>query len=221
MKNQVIKGLLKDFSEGIAAGILISIGGAVFLAMLNVNKYVGAFFFSVALLCICYKGYNLFTGKVGYIVEKHDAQAFITLFTGLVGNFVGTLVCGIAIGYAIPDLYNAAVVLCDGKIAQELWQTLIRALFCGVLMYLAVSIFREHKTVVGILFCIPVFILSGFEHSIADMAYFFTARAFSTEGFLFILMVLIGNALGAMILPAFTLLAKKKPESAEKEEKND
>ena len=43
--------------------------------------------------------------------------------------------------------------------------------------------------------------------------------------FVLILMVLIGNALGAMILPAFTLLAKKKPEpmpeERKEEEKND
>ena len=210
---------MKDLSDGISAGILISIGGAVFLAMLGLNKYVGAILFSVALLCICYKGYNLFTGKVGFMVEKHDKDAVLTLFLGLAGNIIGTLVCGVVLSYAIPDLYAAAVTVCEAKLAQAWWQTLVRGLFCGVLMYLAVSIFKENKTALGILFCIPVFILSGFEHSIADMAYFATARVFTGAGVLFLVMVVIGNAVGAMILPALSLVAKrKKPAPAEGKE---
>ena len=224
MKNTETKAIVKDLLDGVAAGILISIGGAVYLAMTGINKYVGAILFSVALLCICYKSYNLFTGKVGFIVEKHDKDAFSTLFLGLIGNIVGTLVCGVIMSYAIPDLFTAAVTLCEAKVAQAWWQTLVRALFCGVLMYLAVSIFKEHKTPMGILFCIPVFILSGFEHSIADMAYFATARVFTGQGVLFLVTVVIGNALGAMILPAFSLVTKKNAEgeTSEKEgEKHD
>ena len=214
MKNQTVKSLLKDLLSGISAGILISIGCAVFLALID-NKIVGAVLFSVALLCICYKSYNLFTGKVGFIVEKHDKSAFITLFTGLIGNILGTLICGIAIGYAIPSLYSTAEVLCTAKLTQEIWQTLIRAVFCGILMYLAVSVFKESKTPLGILFCIPVFILSGFEHSIADMGYFFTARIFSLEALLFIVMVVVGNSIGAMILPAINGIIKDKKEDGE------
>ena len=207
----MIKDFFKDLLEGVAAGVLISIGGAIFLALAE-NKYVGACLFSVALLCICFKGYNLFTGKVGFMVYDHDKKAFSTLFAGLAGNIVGTLVFGIALSFAIPNLNEQAVVLCNAKFTQELYQTLIRAIFCGILMYLAVSVFKENKTVVGIVFCIPVFILSGFEHSIADMAYFATARMFSPQALLFIFIVVVGNAMGGMLLPLLTLLSGKKDE---------
>ena len=207
----MIKDFFKDLLEGVAAGVLISIGGAIFLA-LSENKYVGACLFSVALLCICFKGYNLFTGKVGFMVYGHDKKAFLTLFAGLIGNVVGTLVFGLALSFALPDLNTQAEVLCNAKFTQELYQTLIRAIFCGILMYLAVSIFKENKTVVGIIFCIPVFILAGFEHSIADMAYFATARIFTHKALLFIATVVLGNAIGGMLLPALTLLSKKKDE---------
>ena len=220
MKDQG-RSILKNLLDGISAGILISIGGAVFLAMLGLNKYVGAILFSVALLCICYKGYNLFTGKVGFMVEKHDKDAILTLFLGLAGNIIGTLVCGVVLSCAIPDLYTAAVTVCDAKVAQIWWQTLVRGLFCGVLMYLAVSIFKENKTALGILFCIPVFILSGFEHSIADMAYFATARVFTGESVLFLVMVVIGNAVGAMILPALSLITKRKTTDPSPAEEKD
>ena len=220
MKNETIRGFFKDLLEGIAAGVLISIGGAVFLALSD-NKYLGAVLFSVALLCICYKGFNLFTGKVGYMVENHSKAAVCTLFTGLLGNVIGTLVCGVVLSYAIPTLHTAAVTLCDAKLTQALWQTLVRGVFCGVLMYLAVSIFRDHKTVVSILFCIPVFILSGFEHSIADMAYFATARNFTGDAALFLIMVVIGNAVGGVLLPLLTLLSKKKPTEEKEVKQND
>ena len=208
MKNNGLKEFFKDLFDGISAGVLISIGGAVFLALTE-NRYLGAIFFSVALICICFKGFNLFTGKVGFMIEKHDKQAWITLFTGLLGNLIGTLAFGLLLSVGIPSLHTAAVNLCEAKLTQELWQTLIRALFCGILMYLAVSIFKEHKNAIGIIFCIPVFILSGFEHSIADMAYFFTARTFTIDALLFLITVVVGNALGGILLPVFMLFKKK------------
>ena len=69
--------MLNKIASGICAGILISIGGSVFLSC--ENKIVGALLFTVALLCICYKGYSLFTGKVGYLPEKADKEAVSVL----------------------------------------------------------------------------------------------------------------------------------------------
>ena len=76
-----MKNVIRNTVNGILAGILIAIGGSVFLACYGdgslVSRTVGAVFFSVALLCICYKGYSLFTGKVGYIPEKHDKVCYV------------------------------------------------------------------------------------------------------------------------------------------------
>ena len=76
-------------------------------------------------------------------------------------------------------------------------------------MFVAVSVFKEKKSPIGVLFAIPVFILSGFEHSIADIGYFAVGLNFSFEGFIFIWLVIIGNSLGAMILPALSLIWNK------------
>ena len=76
-------------------------------------------------------------------------------------------------------------------------------------MYLAVSIFREQKSIVGILFGIPVFILSGYEHSIADIFYFGASGIFSFEAFIYLWVVIIGNSIGGMLLPCLMLLKKK------------
>lgn len=192
--------MLKKILSGVSSGVLISIGGAVYLAC--ENKYVGAVLFSVALLSICIKGYSLYTGKIGFLPEKHDKETVSVLLLGLLGNLIGTLFGGLLIRFGVPSLGDAAELLCSNKlIGQDVFSTLVRAFFCGILMYLAVSIYRDKQKVIGILFCIPVFILAGFEHSIADMFYFAASGIVSITAFLFILVVLIGNSLGGMLLP--------------------
>lgn len=199
--------MLKKTVSGISAGILISIGGTIFLSC--DNRYIGAILFSVALLCICYKGYSLFTGKIGFIPEKHGKEEFSVLLLGLLGNAIGTIVCGIAIRYVFPAASEAALTICNAKLGQAVPAALIRAVFCGILMYLAVSIFRDHKTIAGIVFCIPVFILSGFEHSIADMFYFAASGIVSVQAFGYLWLIIAGNAIGGMLLPVINGVMKK------------
>ncbi len=191
--------MLKKICSGISAGIMISIGGAVYLSC--ESKYIGAILFTVALLSICYRGYSLFTGKVGFIVEAHGKEEASVLLTGLLGNTVGTVICGYAMRYAVPTIGEAALALCEGKLTQEIPQTFIRAVFCGVLMYIAVSIFREKSTPLAVIYCIPVFILAGFEHSIADIYYFSASGILSVRAFVFLMVVIAGNAAGAVLLP--------------------
>ncbi len=204
--------MLKRTLSGVCAGILIAIGGCVYLAC--DNRYAGAVLFSVALLCICYKGYGLFTGKVGFMPEKYDRDAWEVLLAALLGNAIGTFACGYAVRFGMPALGNAAEILCQGKLdSQSFPQTLLRAVFCGVLMYLAVSIFRDHKTPVGILFCIPVFILSGFEHSIADCFYFAASGIVSWRACGFLWTVILGNSLGGVLLPLLGKIGKKEKQA--------
>ncbi len=199
--------MLKKFLDGVSAGIMIAIGGTVYLSC--ENKYVGAVLFSVALLAICLKGYSLFTGKIGFIPEKHDREDISALFLGLLGNFAATAALGFAASYALPALGPAATALCEAKLGQEVLQTFIRAFFCGVLMYIAVSVYREKNSAVGIFFCIPTFILSGFEHSIANMFYFGASGMISVDAAVYIAVVLLGNAAGGMALPFLNIIGKR------------
>ncbi len=214
----MIKSILKDIVYGFLAGIMISIGCAVYLA--SANKYVGAVMFSVALLTICYKGYNLYTGKIGFIVNAHSKQDISTLLLGLLGNTLAMMAFGAMLGFALPNLQETAVSVVSAKLSQGFASALIRAIFCGILMYIAVSLYREKKTVVGIIFCIPVFILSGFEHSIADMGYFAVAGEWSAKGLGYIWTIILGNSIGAMLFPALKLLVKEKKPTVNKENEN-
>ncbi len=203
--------MLRKTVSGFQAGILIAIGGAVYLAV--EEKIWAAVLFSVALLMISVKGYALFTGRVGFIPEKHGKEEWTALFLGLLGNTLATLAAGIMIRYAVPASAASAEALWAGKLTQALPQTLIRAFFCGVLMYLAVSTYRDKKSFIGILFCIPVFILAGFEHSIADMFYAAAAGAYSLSTLFFLLTVVAGNALGGVALPLLSMIGKEKKDA--------
>ena len=127
-----------------------------------------------------------------------------------IGNLITTFLLGMLVRVSMPQLGETATAICSAKLTQAFWQTLVRAFFCGILMYLAVSTYKEKNTVLGILFCVPVFILSGFEHSIADMFYFGASGIFSLSAALFMLAVVIGNSLGGMLLPALTLIGGEK-----------
>lgn len=186
--------------DGILAGVMVSIGGTVLLSV--DNRYVGAALFSVALLAICYFGFNLYTGKVGFLWRAHGREELSAAFLGLFGNFLGTLLASALIILALPALREAALSACEKRLLQTPVQTLLRSSFCGILMYTAVWIYREKKTVAGILFCIPVFVLAGFEHSIADMFYFALAGLFTLRAALFLLLVVLGNSLGGLFIPA-------------------
>ncbi len=199
--------MLKNTLNGIAAGALVSIGGCVYLSC--DNKYIGAILFSVALLCICYKGYSLFTGKVGFMPEKHGKDEWSVLLYGLLGNFIATVGIGFLMRYANTAIGSAAEVACAAKLTQAPMQTLIRAIFCGILMYLAVSIYRDKQSISGIFFCVPVFILSGFEHSIANMFYFGASGKIDFDVIVYLIIVIIGNAVGGIFLPLLSAVCNK------------
>ncbi|MBQ6926685.1 MAG: formate/nitrite transporter family protein [Oscillospiraceae bacterium] len=196
--------------DGILAGVMVSIGGAVLLSV--DNRYIGAALFSIALLVICYFGFNLYTGKVGFLWNNHDREALSMAFLGLLGNLLGTVLVGVLLAAALPQLRETALAACEKRLTQLPLQTVIRGFFCGILMYSAVWIYREKKTVTGILFCIPVFILAGFEHSVADMFYFALAGLFNVKAIGFILLVVLGNSLGGVFIPAVqSLKGESKP----------
>ena len=204
--------MLKLIIDGIKAGIMIAIGGSVFLAC--ENRYIGAILFSVALLSICLKGYSLFTGKVGSLPENHSREAVKILLCGLLGNIISTVLLGFVVSFANPALGEAAKVICEAKLSQEALQTFIRAFFCGVLMYMAVSTYREKNTLAGIFFCVPVFILSGFEHSIANMFYFGASGIINLDSVIYLAIVVIGNSVGGMAMPILNILGKGEPKNA-------
>ena len=59
--------------------------------------------------------------------------------------------------------------------------------------------------------CVMVFILSGFEHCIANMYYFSVAGVWSKDTFLLILLMTLGNSIGGNFFAALVKLFPKPP----------
>lgn len=203
-----------EFIMALLAGIMIGIGGTVYLSC--ENKVAGAFLFTVGLITICEFGFYLFTGKVAYTLVGSMKWSSKISFLAIVilGNYIGTMLYGLAVGIAKPSIKAAAAGLCVKKLAQKPPVVLVLSICCGILMYIAVDGYRRNvgsaAKYVGILVCIPTFILCGFEHSIADMAYFALAADFRLETYGFLAVVLIGNAAGSILIP---LCEKMRPET--------
>ncbi|MCF0143017.1 MAG: formate/nitrite transporter family protein, partial [Parasporobacterium sp.] len=133
------------------------------------------------------------------------------------GNFLGAIVCCGLIRLAKPAYAEKALEMVNKKLDMNLGLVFILAIFCGILMYAAVENFRRHPNdisgIFGIVFCVAVFILAGFEHSIADMCYCVFAVNSVTMGLrilLFLVVVTAGNAVGAWAIRWLTEIAEKK-----------
>ena len=189
------------FLKAAAAGITIGIGGAVYLTL--ENRVIGAVLFCVGLYTIVLNGLFLYTGKVGYLISAKDKKAYILqlIFTWL-GNFAGTALAAAAISATrIRNLRRTAEVICKTKLADTPHSILILAVFCGILMYVAVDGFREKGNPLILFFCVTVFILCGFEHCIANMFYFSLAGAWSLRAVIYLLLMTLGNSVGGILLP--------------------
>ena len=216
-----MKALCSDFFKAVLAGIMIGIGAVVFLSC--ESKLAGAVLFSVGLLCICEFGLNLYTGKIGYAVYKGETplKKAAFLLTVWLGNFCGALLSGTAFRASGSEaVLEKAAALAQIKLQQSLFSAVLLGIFCGILMFAAVDIFKRNTEKnarhIGILFCVPVFILCGFEHSIADMAYLALcppAMLFSSKAILFLLAVTLGNSLGGILFPLVLLINKKQTPS--------
>lgn len=190
------------FLSAILAGIMIGIGGSVYLALAaSGNKLAGALLFSVGLFTIIIFKLYLFTGKVGYLFitdESIGTKAGNIIMT-LLGNFVGTFLMGSAFSERFISNTDILRMVTD-KLSLSYIDAFLLAIPCGILMFVAVEGYKrvQDGTVKAVIvaFCVAVFILSGFEHSIADMFYFAAARAVNLKSIMFLLIIILGNAVG-------------------------
>ena len=197
-----MKNNLRILVRAVLAGVMISIGGTIYLAL--ENKMLGAFLFSIGLFAICSFGLNLYTGKIGYVIDNKP-KYLIELLITLIGNLIGTVACGYLLFLSrIGDkLRSTASVICDVKLNDNLLSIFILAIFCGIIMYLAVDLFNklnDFGRYMGIFMGITVFILAGFEHCVANMYYFSIANMWGWKTILYILVMIAGNSVGSILL---------------------
>ena len=201
----VLKKNINILFKGIYAGIMIGIGGTVYLSISN--SIIGAIFFSVGLLTICIYKMNLYTGMIGYIIEN-KLNYIVTLLLTLIGNFIGTMITSLLVlNTRIANISVRAKEISTIKINDNYLSIFILSIFCGMLMYIAVNTFKKEKDSIvrylAIFICVIVFILSGFEHCIANMYYISLAKLWSLKAVLSMLIMVLGNSVGSIFIAIF------------------
>lgn len=190
--------------KSILAGVMIAIGGTVFLS--TDNKVIGAFLFAIGLFIIVTKGLNLYTGKVGYIFDN-GREYLLEVAVTVVGNFIGTFCFGFLLRFTriYEPLHEKAQGMVATKLGDSPLSIFLLAVFCGVLMYLAVNGYKllgdKLGGYLGVFLGVMVFILCGFEHSIANMFYITAAWAWSLKALGYLLLMLLGNGVGCVLFP--------------------
>ena len=197
-----MKDNLKILVRAVLAGVMISIGGTIFLTC--ESKLLGAFLFSIGLYAICAFGINLYTGKIGYVIDNKP-KYLIELLITLIGNVIGTVACGYLLFLTRmgDKLRSTASVISEVKLNDNLLSIFILAIFCGIIMYLAVDLFKklnDFGKYMGIFMGITVFILAGFEHCVANMYYFSAANMWTWKTVLYVLVMVAGNSVGSILL---------------------
>ena len=202
---------IQTFLKAVAAGLSICVGASAYLCCSN--KIVGALLFTTGLFTICFFGLNLYTGKIGYILDMPHPIDCLTVW---LGNCVGCIAGGALLRYALPNLALTARAVTEAKLAISLPRAAVLGLFCGILMYIAVHNFKENPHMfgkcVGILVCIPAFIICGFEHCVANVVYFTLGIRSVSELLPMLLMTLVvtlANAVGAVFFRKLSLAFAK------------
>ena len=173
--------------QSILSGMLVGIG--VVINTVSENRYAGAMLFSLALLTIIHCGLKLYTGKIGFVrtVPVRDLGVM------LLGNLAGVLVPVLAIASQRGEVMEKLFHVSENKFSAGFLSMFIFGCFCGVLMFIAVYC----KNTVITIFCIMVFILSGFEHCIADFPYLVINFSLVNAGKF--VCVVAGNSVGSIV----------------------
>ena len=189
-----LHNIANNYYKSIVASLLITI--VAYCNLLCENRYIGAFMFSFGLIVICKYNLNLFTGQAGYITIKQIPNYLITIIT----NLFYTMFFSVLLSFN----ENACLK------AREIWATksnlgvdslIFSSFFCGVLIYIGVDYYKKHSSIVGLLFAIPIFVLCGFDHAVADTAYFtlavskyYVVDLFPTDLIRFLIIILFNIA---------------------------
>lgn len=175
------------------SGVCVGIAG---FGYMTTRDIVGSVLFAFALLTVVNYKLLLYTGTAGFIRKGEWAYLFVILL----GNIVG---CGLVALLArlspMPIQENARSFLAARLALGPLHGGLL-SIACGFIMTTAVTFARKGNNL-PLLFGVPLFIVCGFPHCIADAFYYLAVPcSFWTEHFgsilLFYASIVLGNFIG-------------------------
>lgn len=189
---KVNQPIMRMFVLAIMAGMFISFAGVassaagVSIAAPSVAKLIAALIFPAGLAMVIFNGTELFTGNNLLIMSVMDKK--IT-FAGMLKNWVVVYIGNMVGSFIVTGLFTLGHVysLFDAKFADSVVATavtkcnisftdgVVKGIFCNILVCIAVINALMAKSlggkVAGLFLPIMVFVMIGFEHSVANMSY--------------------------------------------------
>ena len=163
--------MLKTLRSAIFAGIYIGTAGFGFLASgIQSEVYgslVGAVLFSLGLMAVVGYKLKLYTGTAGFINKNEIGQLFLILL----GNIIGCLCLGLLSRVSPMDIQCAAQKVLELRLKTGALRCGLLGIPCGLLMTTAVT-FARKGNMLPLLFAVPLFIVCGFTHCVADAFYY-------------------------------------------------
>lgn len=179
--------------SSILAGIAIGIAGFGFLAEKSI---IGAVLFAFGLLTVVHYGLKLYTGTAGFIKKGEAGQLFFILLC----NLIGCGLVGLMARCSPMPLQETAQSILEGRLAMGPLRGAVLAIGCGFIMTTAVTFARQGKNL-PLLFGVPLFIMCGFPHCVADGFYYLCVplsfiQEHAVDVLIFYLSIVIGNFIG-------------------------
>ena len=176
--------------ESLFSGILIGLGSLGYLALGGIP---GAVIFAFGLVCVVLFGTPLYTGKAG-VTNDIPALVKIWLF-----NIIGCALLGLRALSPGGAPVERAQDMVAGRLAQGPWRSFLRAMGCGLIIDIAVWLYKNKGSILPVLFGVPLFILCGFYHSIADVTYLVAAWTWDPNILWYYPLIVLGNYAGCNI----------------------
>ncbi|WP_294565776.1 formate/nitrite transporter family protein [uncultured Succinatimonas sp.] len=193
IKAMITSQPLSFIVKSILAGMLIGCGCLAYVVI--ENKYIGSFLFSLGLLTIIIKEYNLYTGKVSNWIPKDTLKLLVMFLL----NAFGTALVAYLFTFTRANI-DAIHPLVEAKINDNLLSVFILACGCGAMMHIACFNFAAKNHPLYVIMPIMFFILCGFEHCVANAGFFAMAKTPVTLDLIAKTAVtVIGNAIGSLI----------------------
>ena len=194
-----ISSLSQLLRSAFLAGVCIGIAGFGYLAEKSI---VGAVLFAFGLLTVVHYGLKLYTGTAGFIRKGEVGDLLLIL----IGNIIGCLAVALIARCSPMPLQATAQSVLEGRLSVGPLKGGVLAIGCGFIMTTAVTFARQGKNL-PLLFGVPLFIMCGFPHCIADAFYYLCVpldfwAAHLGEILLFYFAIVIGNFIGCNLYRA-------------------
>ena len=169
--------------QSVLSGFLVGLG--IIVNISSTNPYIGSMLFSIALLVIIECNLKLYTGRIGYIRYAYIKDLILMLIGNLIGVMIPVLV-------KHHLLYEQLLEISTIKFSKTWFELFVDGFMCGALMFIAVHCKKYLITV----FSIMTFLLSGYEHCIANFPYLIIN--FNIENLLKFVCIVLGNSIGSI-----------------------